>query len=135
MTVREIKEGGHVIARLIPAEDAWGGGLKFFSNDGDFVQVGTWGYPRGKELLAHAHNLAPREIQWTQEVLYVRKGSLRADIYDNHKRKLAEWTVKEGDIVVLLGGGHGYHILTEGTEVLEIKNGPYLGADADRKRL
>jgi hypothetical protein len=74
-------------------------------------------------------------VQWTQEVLYVRRGSLRADIYDSRKNKLAEWTVKEGDIVVLLGGGHGYQILTDGTEVLEIKNGPYPGPEADRKRL
>ena len=135
MTIREIKEDGQVIARLIPAEDAWGDGLKFFSNEVDFVQVGTWGYPSGKQLLAHTHNPAPREAKWTQEVLFVRRGSLQADIYDGKKKKIAEWIVKEGDIVVLLGGGHGYRILTDGTQVLEIKNGPYPGAETDRTRL
>jgi hypothetical protein len=68
-------------------------------------------------------------------VLFVRRGSLRADIYDSGKNKVAEWIVKQGDIVVLLGGGHGYQILTDGTQVLEIKNGPYLGAETDRTRL
>ena len=135
MTIREVKEDGKVIARLIPAEDAWAGGLKFFSSDQEFVQVGTWSYPRGKELLAHAHNSVPREVRWTQEVLYVRKGSLRADIYDSRKNRLAQWVAEEGDIVVLLGGGHGYNILADGTEVLEVKNGPYPGAEADRRRL
>jgi hypothetical protein len=135
MTIREIKEGSQVIARWIPADDAWGEGLKFFSSDRDFVQVGTWGYSGGKELLAHAHNPVSREVQWTQEVLFVRRGSLRADIYDSGKNKVAEWIVKQGDIVVLLGGGHGYQILTDGTQVLEIKNGPYLGAETDRTRL
>ena len=41
----------------------------------------------------------------------------------------------EGDILILLTGGHGYEILTEGTQVLEVKNGPYVGAEADRRRL
>jgi len=135
MTIQEIKEDGQVIARLIPAADAWGDGLKFFSNDREFLQVGTWGYSGGKELLAHAHNPVSREVQWTQEVLFVRRGSLRADIYDSGKNKITEWIVKEGDIVALLGGGHGYQILTDDTQVLEIKHGAYLGAEIDRKRL
>jgi hypothetical protein len=35
----------------------------------------------------------------------------------------------------LLRGGHGYEILEDGTQVLEVKNGPYLGPDVDRRRL
>jgi len=134
MPVREIKEGELVLARHIPAGDAWGQGLKFFSPDGDFVQVGTWGYGAGKKLLAHAHNEVKREVLWTQEALYVRKGKIRADIFDTQGRKVAEWTAVEGDLLVLLRGGHGYEILQDDTQVLEIKNGPYPGAEADRRR-
>ena len=36
---------------------------------------------------------------------------------------------------MLLRGGHGYEILEDGTQVLEVKNGPYLGPDVDRRRL
>lgn len=35
---------------------------------------------------------------------------------------------------MLLAGGHGYRIEADGTEVLEVKNGPYAGAAADRVR-
>jgi hypothetical protein len=42
--------------------------------------------------------------------------------------------VDEGDILILLQGGHGYEILEDGTQVLEVKNGPYIGADLDRRR-
>jgi len=45
-----------------------------------------------------------------------------------------ELTVKQGDTLILLNSGHGYEILEDGTQVLEIKNGPYLGAERDRRR-
>ena len=135
MAVTVIEEDGEVLARHIPADDAWRDGLNFFSADADFVQVGSWGYQSGKALAAHSHNRVERSVPWTQEVLYVRTGSLRADIYDTKRSKVAELTVCAGDILVLLRGGHGYVILEDDTKVLEIKNGPYPGAEADRTRL
>lgn len=131
----EIKEGELVLARHIPADEAWGDGLKFFSPDGDYQQVGTWGYGQGKRLLAHSHNEVSREVLWTQEVLYVRAGRVKATVHDTADRVVAELEAGPGDLLVLLRGGHGYEILEDGTQVLEIKNGPYVGADADRRRL
>ena len=48
---------------------------------------------------------------------------------------MAEFNASEGDVVILLRGGHGYDIIEDGTQVLEIKNGPYLGAEVDRRRI
>ncbi len=135
MATTEITDDGLVLARHIPAADAWGDGLKFFSPDGDYQQVGTWGYGAGKALLAHSHNEVARTVLWTQEVLYVRAGRVRAEIFDTRDRKVATLEAGAGDLLVLLRGGHGYQILEDGTQVLEIKNGPYVGADADRRRL
>ncbi|MDT7836543.1 hypothetical protein [Aquabacterium sp. OR-4] len=135
MAITEIKEGALVLARHIPAADAWGKGLKFFSPDGDYQQVGTWGYGAGKTLLAHSHNEVARSVAWTQEVLYIRAGRVLAEVYDTADQKVAELEAGAGDLLVLLRGGHGYRILEDGTQVLEIKNGPYVGADVDRRRL
>jgi hypothetical protein len=135
MAVVEIKQGELVLARHIPAHAAWSGGLQFFSPEGDYQQVGTWVYEQGKILLAHSHNEVKREVLWTQEVLYIRAGRVRAEIFDTVDQKVAELEAGAGDILVLLRGGHGYQILENGTEVLEIKNGPYVGANADRRRL
>lgn len=135
MATTEIKQGDLVLARHIPAADAWGDGLKFFSPDGDYQQVGTWGYGAGKTLLAHSHNEVSRAVLWTQEVLYVRAGRVRAQIFDTADQPVATLEAGAGDLLVLLRGGHGYQILEDGTQVLEIKNGPYVGADADRRRL
>lgn len=135
MSIIEIKENETVLARYIPADQAWGEGLKFFSRDDDYVQVGTWGYEAGKALLAHRHNISKRDTLWTQEVIFVRHGSVLTQIYDSNQDQVAELTVKAGDVLVLLAGGHGYTILEDGTQVLEVKNGPYPGAEADRTRL
>jgi hypothetical protein len=133
--VIEVKEGDLILARHITAEVAWRDGLNFFSPDEDFIQVGTWGYGADKKLKAHIHNEVRREVLWTQEVLFVRKGRLRANIFDTKQNKVAELNVEAGDVIILLRGGHGYDILEDGTQVMEIKNGPYAGADADRRRI
>ena len=135
MAITEIKDGDLVLARHVPDGDAWGEGLKFFSPDSDYQQVGTWGYDQGKQLLAHAHNEVSREVFWTQEVLYIRQGRVRAEIFNVEDLKVAELEATAGDLLILLRGGHGYEIMEDNTQVLEIKNGPYVGADADRRRL
>ena len=133
--VIEVKEGDLVLVRHIPAAAAWRDGLNFFSQDGDFIQVGVWGYNEGKELKAHIHNEVSREVLWTQEVLFVRSGKLLARIYNTEEKLISQLEVQAGDIIILLRGGHGYDILEKGTQVLEIKNGPYVGADLDRRRI
>ena len=135
MSFVEIKEGEIVLARHIPANVAWNEGLSFFSQDSEYMQVGVWGYAEGKQLKAHIHNEVTREVLWTQEVLFVRSGKIRANIYDTKENKIAELEVSTGDIIILLRGGHGYDILEDGTQVLEVKNGPYVGPELDRRRL
>ena len=62
-----------------------------------------------------------------------KKGRIRADIYNTKSEKLKSIQVNEGDIIVLLRGAHGYEVLEDDTQVLN-KNGPYVGADLDRRR-
>ena len=78
----EVKDNDIVLARYIPADTAWEGGLSFYSEDEDYIQVGTWGYDSPKELLAHTHNEVHRDVAWTQEVIFIKNGSIRAEIYD-----------------------------------------------------
>lgn len=135
MGIKEIKQGDLILARHIPAEDAWGDGLQFFSKEEEYEQVGTWNYEQGKILLAHTHNELTREVLWTQEVLYIHSGKIKAIIYSTLNEQVSELTINAGDILILLRGGHGYEILEDGTRVLEIKNGPYMGAEQDRRRI
>ena len=131
----EVKDNVVVLARYIPASSAWENGLSFFSDDEDYIQVGTWGYDKPKELLAHTHNEVIRTISHTQEVIFIKSGSLVAYIYDSENNLVEEVEVCTDDILIMLAGGHGYKILQDDTKVLEIKNGPYVGAELDRVRL
>jgi hypothetical protein len=67
--------------------------------------------------------------------LYVKKGSLLAKIFDLDGKFVEDLIVKSGDTLILLNCGHAYEILEDGTQVLEVKNGPYLGPDIDRRRI
>lgn len=131
--IKEIRKNNEILARHITGNEIKEG-LSFFSNDNEYVQVGSWNYNKGKELLKHIHNEVIREVKRTQEVLYIIKGRIEAEIYDLEKSLIETIIVNEGDILILLESGHGYKILEEGTKVLEIKNGPYLGAEIDRRR-
>ena len=133
MNVIEVKKDNEVLARLVKAED-WNEGLGFYSDDDEVIQVGTWQYNRGKELMTHIHNEVDRTITRTNEVLYVVSGKVKAFIYDLEETLVEELMVDTGDTLILLDCGHGYEIMEDNTKVLEIKNGPYLGAETDRRR-
>ena len=133
MNVKEVKKDNKVLARLVKAED-WNEGLGFYSNDEEVIQVGTWQYDSGKQLMKHIHNEVDRVITRTNEVLYVVSGTVKAFIYDLDENLVEELTVNSGDILILLDCGHGYEIMADNTKVIEIKNGPYLGAETDRRR-
>lgn len=134
MAIKEVVEDGVILARHIPSSD-WTEGLNFFSKDSEFIQAGAWWYDAGKELLPHIHNHVPRTFTHTQELLYIRQGKILAKVYNVHEKLVEEIEACTGDTLILLNGGHGYTILEEGTQVLEVKNGPYLGAEIDRKRI
>lgn len=111
-------------------------GLNFFSGEKDFIQVGTWRYDKGKLLLPHIHNTdVKRQIDRTQEVVYVIQGRLRATIFSEDEKPVDEVDAEAGDVLIMLAGGHGYEILSDDTKVLEVKNGPYVGPERDRRRL
>ena len=48
------------------------------------------------------------------------------DIYTDDQAFLCAREVGSGDVVLLLSGGHGFHLL-EDTVLLEVKQGPYVG--------
>lgn len=133
MPVHKICDGETVCAVHI-TNDEWKEGLNFFSNDEDFIQVGTWGYDKGKRLAAHYHNEVPRQVGFTQEVLFIKQGAIRSTIYGLSEQQVGQFDSGAGDILIMLNGGHSYEVLEDNTQVLEVKNGPYMGAEVDRTR-
>lgn len=131
--MRLIKADGKKMALKFSADNV-PEGLSFLCENEDFIQVGTWRYKKGKRLLNHTHNFVNREANRTQEYVYVVKGSLKAFVCDEHEQLLEEVILNPNEGLVFFAGGHGYEILQDETVVIEVKNGPYLGAEVDRRR-
>jgi hypothetical protein len=129
--VREIVKDGLILARHIRPGD-FRKGLAFYSEDREFLQVGTWHYDQGQQLRAHIHNVVPREIDRTHEVVIVIQGAMAARIFDEEQRLVETVTVGRGEMLILMNGGHDYTILEDDTRILEIKNGPFLGREIDK---
>jgi len=109
-------------------------GLQAYSRDADFIQVLSWKYQSGRKLQNHTHLTSSRMATHTQEAVVVLSGRLRADVFDRHRVVLVQLVLQAGECMVFLDGGHGYEVLDDNTYVLEIKNGPYPGLEADKEK-
>lgn len=91
-------------------------------------QVGFVVYSTGGEVARHLHKPLQRQLTGTSEVLILRKGRCIMDVYNNEKELVASRELNEGDIMLMVDGGHGFRML-EDTVFLEVKQGPYTGID------
>jgi quercetin dioxygenase-like cupin family protein len=92
------------------------------------LQVGFVVYPAGGEIQRHDHRPLERQIVGTTEVLVVRSGRCEIDLYDHERQLAATRELRAGDVILIVGGGHGFRML-EDTVLLEVKQGPYTGLD------
>jgi hypothetical protein len=91
-------------------------------------QVGYIVYPAGGEIQRHVHRPLERHLVGTSEVLLVRQGCCEVDIYNNDRQLVATRELREGDIMLMVGGGHGFRMIDD-TVLIEVKQGPYTGID------
>lgn len=104
-------------------------GVNFFSPPDFPQQIGFMAHQAGKIIDAHIHKAVKREISLTQETLAIKKGKIRVDFYNSKKKFFGSRVLQKGDVILFSGlGGHGFKILAD-TEMVEIKQGPYLGKD------
>jgi mannose-6-phosphate isomerase-like protein (cupin superfamily) len=124
-TKEEIVIGG-MLAAIVLRADYDQPGIHFFTADELSQQLAFMRHPTGKLIEPHVHNPVPREVQLTQEVLFIRKGRLRVDFYNSQQRYLESRILGPGDVILLIQGGHGFEVLEE-VEMVEVKQGPYVG--------
>jgi hypothetical protein len=100
-----------------------------FLTPSDFQQqVGFVVYPKEGVIARHIHRPLERHLIGTPEVLVVRLGRCEIDVYSEDHELVATRELKTGDIILMVGGGHGFRML-EDTVFLEVKQGPYTGID------
>ena len=107
-------------------------GISFFTDNNFSQQLGYMNRPKGYSIEPHRHKLVSREVVQTQEVLIVKSGKVRVDFYDDDQNYLESLIIETGDVILLAAGGHGFEML-EPTEMIEVKQGPYV-SDRDKVR-
>jgi uncharacterized protein YjlB len=92
------------------------------------LRVGFVVYPAGGQVARHMHRPLEHHIVETTEVLVVRKGRCEIDIFNDGRELVATYGLHTGDVILMVGGGHGFRML-EDTTFLEIKQSPYTGLE------
>ena len=107
-------------------------GIQFFTRDDYSQQLASMSYPAGKVIPAHTHNPVRREVFYTQEALFIRKGKVRVDFYSQQREYRKSRMLGRGDVILLIAGGHGFEVIEE-LNMVEVKQGPYAG-EKDKTR-
>jgi mannose-6-phosphate isomerase-like protein (cupin superfamily) len=129
--VEEIRHDGEMHALIVRAEYREPG-ISFFTPHDLSQQLAYMRHAAGKIIDPHFHNPVARTVIYTQETLFIRRGRLRVDFFDNDQQFLQSRELKAGDAILLIKGGHGFEVLEE-IEMIEVKQGPYAG-DRDKTR-
>lgn len=101
-------------------------GISFFTQNDLSQQLAYMQHEKGHLIEPHIHNMVKREVHYTKEVLFIKKGKLRVDFYSDEKVYVASHVLEAGDVILLASGGHGFEVL-EDVEMFEVKQGPYAG--------
>jgi hypothetical protein len=107
-------------------------GIEFYTPNEFSQQIASMGHPKGKTIAPHVHNPVSRSVQLTKEVLIVKTGKLRVDFYSTKQEYLESRVLNQGDVILLVEGGHGFEVL-EDIQMIEVKQGPYAG-EKDKTR-
>jgi hypothetical protein len=89
------------------------------------LQVAVMERPAFHRIPSHFHLPVPRSLVGTQEVILVRQGKLRSDLFDDDSKYLGSVILGPGELLILNSGGHGFEA-TEDCLFIEVKQGPYV---------
>ena len=129
--IEEIKEEGQLLAMIIRANHE-ANGVEFYTPNEYSQQLAAMGHPVGKVIPPHVHNSVSRNVEFTKEVLIIKKGKLRVDFYREDQSYIESTILYPSDVILLARGGHGFEVLEE-LQMIEVKQGPYAG-DKDKIR-
>lgn len=127
----EIIHNGLLLAIIIRS-DFHKDGIAFLTPDNFSQQLGYMNRPEGYVIQPHTHNAVERKVELTQEVLFIKSGTVRVDFYNDTQIYIESRILLKGDVILLAHGGHGFKMI-EPSEMIEVKQGPYCG-DQDKTR-
>ena len=129
--IETISSGATTLGIIVRAQFTTDG-IEFLTPREFSQQLAYMKRPTGYVIQPHVHNPVRRELYFTKEVLFIRSGKVRVDFYSDAQDYLESRLLGAGDVVLLAHGGHGFQIIEE-AEIIEVKQGPYVG-EQDKTR-
>ena len=107
-------------------------GIKFFTSKELNLQVGFMSHKSQHSIQPHYHLKRGKIIKDMSEFLIIFKGKIKVLFYNKKKVFVKSSVLNAKDMILIISGAHGFKILKK-TEMLEIKQGPFVG-EKDKKR-
>ena len=130
--MQRIEHKGQVYALVLRANATSDEKYNFLTGPESPLQLGMNFYEAGETIKAHYH--LPRQLETTKinEFILIGEGSSTLTLFDaDDHTPFTELLLEQGDMVLLLAGGHGFKI-HERTKIVEVKQGPYDGKSKDK---
>jgi hypothetical protein len=122
-----------IVAKVFKYKNKKIKGIKFFTNSKLNLQVGLMGHSQNHIIKPHFHINRKKIIKQMSELLIIFSGKLKVFFYNKKKIRTKTTILDKRDMILLISGGHGFKVLKK-LEMLEIKQGPFVG-DKDKIRL
>ena len=123
----QITDNGVIIAIIITSKFTKEG-IEFFTPNDFSQQLGYMNRSKGYKIEAHSHKRVQHAVLQTHEVLYVKSGKVKIELYNDKHIFIEDRTLSAGDVILLASGGHSIEMM-EDSELIEIKQGPYSNDD------
>lgn len=132
--MKSITHGGRLLALVISVQD-FVPGINFVSQPEWPFQLGLLMHDAGHSIVPHVHLPQPeRKVPFTQEFLLVKEGRMEVDFYGPEQEFCCTETLVAGEALLHIEGGHGFRFM-EPTRLIELKQGPYAGREADKQNI
>src|SRR2546427_13165542 len=130
--IERIRDGDRPLALILRAESE-PRSIGFLTADDQSLQLGVMRRPQGYVISPHIHKPVKRTVEYTYEALFIVRGRLEVTFFNEARAIVTKRQLRQGDCVMLMTGGHGFRVL-EDCKMIEVKQGPYAGADFDKFR-
>ena len=131
-SVENIKIDKKTVAKVFKYKKKKFRGIKFFTSKELNLQVGFMSHKSQHNIQPHYHLKRGKIIKDMSEFLIIFKGKIKVLFYNKKKSYVKSKILNEKDMILIISGAHGFKILKE-TEMLEVKQGPFIGTK-DKKR-